>query len=249
MRDLIYFSIGNDAAYCDLCNICIKSLQKFGRYEGEYLILLQKGLKPDNKLELQKDNIFHIEGNVFGNKFRIFEYSKINEYDRIMYIDCDTFFTNNVYNIFNKIDQNFLTCDHNSKDFLMDNEYCGEELFNNDEKKFVHDNKLTGLNSGMFGFRPSNKNIDVLKLACEKQKICRKGWDQPAFNYAILKSGKYDIIENIVHYKDSSDHEDNLKKEMESSINDGIIFWHFCGGPGVSYLKYDKMIIAAELLR
>jgi lipopolysaccharide biosynthesis glycosyltransferase len=108
--NLIYSCIFFNEEYIELLDLLLKSFAIFGNCDEntKYLIIC------DPKFETKIYQIFlslKIKGFVWSiklstmfeacySRLKIFEYSDINKYDKILYLDCDILITNNLSNIF-----------------------------------------------------------------------------------------------------------------------------------------------------
>ncbi len=256
MSDLIYFTIGNNIQYYDMWNICFESLIKYGKYKGGYWILLSEDVKSlsegfnrhNGKIKLLKS---HGMLESAANKFRVFEYTDVSKYDRVLYLDCDILVINSIYTILDAIKDGFLvkeTCNG-----TMCHKFLGGDIFNKQEKEKINRDNVKGVNSGIFGFKPTPENLAVLRLAYSvaKNSPPNECLEQPSFNYALYKTGEYigGLSNMVFNNVDSSLYEPHIPKQnIQRHIANGVVALHFCGGPGNYKMKYGQMKKVMELI-
>ena len=99
MKNLIYYTIGNNKLFIDLLKKSIHTLNKTD-YDGDLLIItdfkeeILKQIEFKNKIyfyEVNKTNF--IESS--ANKFKIYKFSNVNDYDKIIYCDADVLWLKN----------------------------------------------------------------------------------------------------------------------------------------------------------
>jgi hypothetical protein len=112
MKNLIYFCAFFNEGYIDLSKLLMKSIIHFGNINSNTTDILMM-TSQDFKIKIEKDELikklnvkFHIiEANSLYeacySRLRIFEYEKIDDYYKILYIDTDVLFLNDINEIFN----------------------------------------------------------------------------------------------------------------------------------------------------
>lgn len=254
MLDLIYFTIGNHIRYYDMWDICFRSLMKYGKYKGDYRLLLSDTLPLDTKMSIPTEKVRKLPcKNIMDsatNKLMIFNQEDIHKYDRVLYLDCDMIVINDIYKILDMIGNDFLV---RETTVTMCESFLGGDILDKKEKAFVKKNNILGVNSGIFGFKPTLANLNVLKFAYETTKKSPPNacLEQPSFNYAILKTNKCDRkLKNFVfNNNNSSLYEKNIsKQEIQNHIKNGVVVLHFCGGPGNYKDKYGQMRLVSQMI-
>ena len=113
MKNLLYFCIFYNEKYLILGDLLLKSLSIFGKIDKSKTDILLCTSR--EFMEKFKDNkyvkelgvkFFVFEANnlyeACSARLNIFNYEKINDYNKILYIDTDILITDNLNNIFNK---------------------------------------------------------------------------------------------------------------------------------------------------
>jgi lipopolysaccharide biosynthesis glycosyltransferase len=117
-KNLIYYTIFFDKGYIELLNKSILTILKHGKVNFDLLLITDEATK--EKIELQpfikkikpkylllKTPMDGVEASQY--KTRIFEYSEINDYRNILFLDCDIICLKDVNTIFNsKLEDNLL---------------------------------------------------------------------------------------------------------------------------------------------
>ena len=108
-KTLIYSCVFFNQKYIDLIHLLLKSYKLFGNAPNEvdYLIICSPHFQKD--IQAIFDTL-HIKGIIWSldlktkfeagySRLQIFEYSNINQYKKILYLDCDILVTNSISNI------------------------------------------------------------------------------------------------------------------------------------------------------
>jgi len=235
MKKLIYFTLGNNPNYIRLSELCINSLYKMN-YDGDFLFItdlkdeLLKNIKFKSTpffIPISKSNLLESS----SNKLKLYEFNNISDYDKIIFSDLDILWVSDPNIIFNQInDDEFYMSNENS---LMSEEWWGAKILNDDEKNFINNNKINGVNAGIFGLTKKmvphlEKMDDFFKKNIHLSNICL---EQPFLNVYLFRNKIYNTKLN--DYVSHNGY--NLKNY------DGVAL-HFAGGPGNFEIKYQKMI-------
>lgn len=266
MSNLIYFNIGGNIKWVECLKLCVESLEKWGKYTQDYLIII-----PDNftvnpsifKEEIKRLNVFGSkEAKIFSpsvlkcqkcplnpvfGRFAVYQYEDIKKYDKVLYMDIDIIAINMINDIFYHINNKISV--YNEWGLMTDHtNYWGNTLLSSDEKNDVIKNNIFGINSGLFGFVPSTENLNTLKYVCDigtNPNAITCVVDQPSFNYALYKTKNYEalftnFVSNRVHI--------NNKTELQKHIDDKKVLLHF-NGNGIfnAEKKYNIMKIIKDL--
>lgn len=166
MKNLIYYTIGNNKLFIDLLKKSIHTLNKTD-YDGDLLIItdfkeeILKQIEFKNKIyfhEVNKTNF--IESS--ANKFKIYKFSNVNDYDKIIYCDADVLWLKNPNLLYEKIveDKIYVANERHNLSTKYYNYNMTEE-----ELKLINENNLKGFSAGFFGF---NKNcLEIFKILDE----------------------------------------------------------------------------------
>lgn len=112
MKNLIYFCAFFNEGYIELSKLLMSSMVKYGNINDntDILMITSNNFKKkieDNDLVKKLNLKFHIiEVNNLPeacySRLRIFEFEKISEYKKILYVDTDVLFLNDINEILNK---------------------------------------------------------------------------------------------------------------------------------------------------
>jgi hypothetical protein len=235
MKKLIYFTLGNNLQYLNIAKLCVLSLQKFN-YNGDFLFitnikdLIIENIKFNNNvyfMEVPVDGLFSSS----ANKLKLYNFERVNEYDKIIFSDLDILFTNNPDIIFDEIIEDKFYVSNESE--LMSAEWWGARLLDQIEKNKINENNIMGINAGFFAF---NKNMvnhleKIEHFLKNNISLSNECLEQPFFNVYLHRNSLYDnkLTKYVSHSGYSLD-----------SFN-GVVL-HFAGGPGNYEIKYRKMI-------
>lgn len=164
MNDLIYFVIGGNPDYVQLLRYCIHTIRCFPE-NNVYDILVMcdesyvKNLEglPINYIYVTQTNHNHVQASM--RKVEIFDFPKIHEYDRVLYLDCDIVICGPLRPVFDKLqnmEKLYVVPEHTYMEahslvyyHRMDRPYTRELL-----DTFAKE-KIYVFNAGQFGFRVS----------------------------------------------------------------------------------------------
>jgi hypothetical protein len=166
-----------------------------------------------------------------SNKLKIYQFQNIEDYDKIIYSDLDILWLSNPDTIFNEIVEDKIYVSNEIE--LMSEEWWGGNILNENEKQFIKENNIKGINSGIFGFNKImiNHLKNIEEFLYQNQNLINDCLEQPFFNVYLFRNNLYDNILNkcICHYGYNMDY------------YDGTVL-HFAGGPGNFEHKYNKII-------
>jgi lipopolysaccharide biosynthesis glycosyltransferase len=112
MKNLIYFCAFFNEGYIELSKLLMSSIIHFGNINSDTTDILMM-TSQEFRLKVEKDELFEklnvkfhiVEANSLYeacySRLRIFEYDKINDYDKILYIDTDVLFLSDINEVFN----------------------------------------------------------------------------------------------------------------------------------------------------
>jgi len=235
MKNLIYFTLGNNTNYVKLADLCIKSLY-MNDYNGDFLFITNMKNEVLNQINFKKEPFFLklnqtnlLESS--SNKLKIFKFDKIQDYDRIIFSDLDILWTKNPQMLFDMIEEDFFYV--SSEPHLMSEKWWGGDILGQDEKRIIEETQTKGLNAGLFGFNTNMlthiKNIDTFLNT--NLNLVNPCLEQPFFNVYLFRNNLYKKnFDKLVSH---------LGYNTENF--DGVVL-HFAGGPGNFEVKYEKMI-------
>jgi len=126
MKKLIYTVCMGSDKYVDMLNMCLYSLVKNGKFEGDIVVLCDFD-EFDNMYEIRSDNLkfINIKNDVENLKIwgmpkiawyaktTIFDYVNRNDYNEIMYLDIDTIVNGDILPIFEQLKEYPIFVQHN----------------------------------------------------------------------------------------------------------------------------------------
>lgn len=200
MKSLIYLGVFLNRDYVDLLQLCLKSMDKFGKKpeEADVIVFTTEELKPDVETAIRKltyaVKIHTIEGittvrDAVGDKFRIFDYINCFEYERILYLDSDVL-------IGSSIDVLFTMSLKNDTVYAMKEGTLNDKWFCQGFFDFTKvDGSTPSVNSGIYLFKPSNtlKTLFANMYADFKsQRVPNAFNEQAYFAYHLFVNKCYD---------------------------------------------------------
>jgi lipopolysaccharide biosynthesis glycosyltransferase len=180
-------------------------------------------------MDVEKSNLFQSS----ANKFKIYQFDKVTDYDKIIFCDCDVIFTRNPQILFDLINDDKI---YVANEVLsMATEYYDYNLTEEDIQKIKAD-KLEGFSAGFFGFNSNCIHIFEL-LDNEISKITKapKTLEQPVFVSYLFKNNLYSTaFNNLVSH---------LGREYGRNDKDilDLVVFHFAGIVGNYFDKYTLM--------
>lgn len=200
MKNLIYFTLFGNKDYLNLVNLLAISFKLFGNCKEniDFMVITSNDFVSEintifNKLSFEIDFFIIDHGHDFlfllSSRVLIFEYEKINKYNKILYIDTDILITNDIYKMFDFSLENKL---YTLMEGVIGDIYHGCEFFDFN----IYDKNISGFTTGILLF---NNCIEIKKLFqiilndikdnIENNKIKPVAFDQAFFNYhAITKN-------------------------------------------------------------
>ena len=244
-RPLIYFSaFGQDESY-EMLSLCISSFSKFGRYDGDYLIITDRSrasivsllyFVPPSRIHV----INHLAVDVIdmvSARFRLAEVARFDAYQPILYSDFDIICNADIAPFLERI---FRTADICLRtEGLIELVPYGWPLIEADAH--APRRSALGFNSGVIGFRNVESvrsifSMVVNSLHCHLShglsRHAFEAYDQPVANYVFnkLRSFNSEVCDDYVHPWPPLDFEDIRGR--------GLV--HFCGGVGSEH-KIDRV--------
>jgi len=241
MNNLIYTTIGYDVKWFNVIKLLLKSLSKCSSpYTFDFLIIC------DNNLYTHINN--HIKTNSYNglniklyclpfnssrpdiasiNKLRVFDWSEIDSYNKIMFVDGDILCNTNMNTFFNnKMEDNILyvykECDTMDK---HENLYWGLQNYTREELETFALYQIYPFNCGLFLFNNTNEMKDdfhnILNMieTYEKEYFYEQSFMNYYFNkkrnvnYTIFTKDNYKLFPDlhteydnmIIHFTGASD--------------------------------------------
>ena len=163
MKNLVYYVIGGSAEYAQLLELSIKSVRNFNEYDILVMCDADYSVHISHlpvKLRITEKNYTPVQASI--RKVDIFSYDHIDEYDNIMYIDCDTIITGSLQPIFDTITPGHLHVFNEYTDsFGHDAIYYSraDKPYSQEVLSMFKTNNISVFNCGQFCF----KNCESMK--------------------------------------------------------------------------------------
>lgn len=246
MKKLVYYSFNED--YIDIFLISIKSLLKNINHEDtDILVITNEYCRNDINVR-NLPVIFHItnQKSSFESaamRFSIYQFEKILDYEKILYLDTDTIIIKHIDLVFDSMveieiytNQGYLSeLSHPSYTFGLTDQELNLIKF---ENRF-------GINSGIFGFHISKLELfkDLVNFIDENKYLNLKLYEQPFFGTFLLRNNPtYLQLGDPLNTPNSNkviinnESLTNIYKEINS-----LVILHFAGNIG-NY-NYKKKIM------
>jgi hypothetical protein len=197
-KNLLYMCVFNNKDYVELLKILLVSLKLFSRLDGiDILVLTSEHLFPlinniseliDTPISMKVCTFTELHECICA-RFTIFDYSHINQYEKILYIDTDIIVQNDIMKLFDiDIEDKIYALPEGT----IEHEYHGGWFFDFENI----DKNTTGMNSGILYFRNTETARTIFKNINEHTKKMRDAnetmpvtVDQPFLNYHAIKNG------------------------------------------------------------
>jgi lipopolysaccharide biosynthesis glycosyltransferase len=241
MKKLIFITVFNNINYVRMLSLLVKSIYIYGNIDEKTSILIYTSTNFKNLIEKSKfysDKIHFFINDTYNTvdsackaRLDLFDYSLIDNYNKILYLDTDILIQKNINFIFNLIEENKIyaygegNITNDKYDF-----FGGITLFKNEHHNFED---KTAFNSGVLLFNNclEIKNLfQIIKTHILTNKTATFN-DQP---YIVYNAKKYNLINNTVL---------NSYIELTNQYpktNKPIL--HISGGPGIYKNKLNIML-------
>lgn len=231
-KNLVYYSVGIDKAYCELLKISVSKLDVFNLNQ-DVLIITDLKYYEENLKNYERPNVKYlfIENNtpndVAFNRLQIFK-TDLSEYENLMYMDVDVWANINLERIFSLCVDNKLYAaveDYNFQNHYREPFSLGN--YTSDDILFFEEEKIHTFNSGLMMFKNSRTMKyhfdDVLSLRELYPK--NQFTEQPYINYYFNRHNLVDtetIVPNANFYY-------IVDENYNDTINPNNNFFHFIG--------------------
>jgi lipopolysaccharide biosynthesis glycosyltransferase len=232
-------------SYIDLLELLIKSIYikaNINKNTTDILIITSSEFKPDIETRLSHFDLpiqyYILNLNTLFEagcaRLNIFNYTDIDKYNNILYLDTDILINDDINTLFNfDIDANKL---YALEEATIGGEYWGREFF--DFSKY--NRSESAFTSGILLFKNSKSIISLfndIKQHINEYIYINKNsipvcLDQPFIVYNA-------IIQNKYNNKLLS----GYAKNNPMNVSPTMIIYHFPGGPGHYESKFDKMTV------
>lgn len=255
MLNLIYYTVGIqkkdvNSNYIDLLYMNIDSL---GRtlidVDNTHILIIT-----DEKTKKEITNVikspfkidfhivtFEILEECIINKLKIYQYEKINQYDKILYCDVDILWNSSPDVIFDcvKEDKIYISLEGGSK--LMNNSLFGGKLITDEECKDIKSNIIQGMNTGFFVFKSKMSYVfeNIYKYMKDNIDKINVVVEQPYMNVYLYRNKCYSIeTTKYINHQSILDNPFNLHIRR---VDTPLI--HFACCPGDFLTKHQIMSV------
>ena len=237
MKKLIYFTFGNNPKFLKLLDLCVKSLNKTN-YNGDLLVITDQADAVKKEIKFQH-NVHYLEvppadlEQSSANKFKIYQFEHINDYDKIIYCDLDFLWSGSPDILFDLITEDKIYIAQEPG--LLSLGYYNAGL-TQEEVDFVAENQVLGFSAGFFGFKSSMIYVfQELDELFKKNTIKAHCLEQPTFVTYLFRKNLFDsAFNNIVIHTGYYFVRNKLKA-------DNVVAVHFSGKVGDFYHKHQLM--------
>lgn len=195
MKGLVYYVIGDNPEYAKLLKYSINTLRCYIENDKyDILIMCDESYLPNvkdfpvNHIAVTKPNLNSVSASL--RKVEIFDFHGINNYDKILYLDCDTVICGSLDPIFDIISNpDLLYVSNESKDI---EDFIKYPYFQRKDKQYdelvLEIFKQKGIfpfNAGQFGFCVSNimkYHFNNLKRECGSYNVNEHFYEQSFMN-------------------------------------------------------------------
>lgn len=232
-RDLIYLAYGGNN-YTKVADLCLNSLKKYISEQDniDILVLTDKNTIVNHNL------VYRLDKKVHPSMFRnyIYDYPNINNYDKILYIDCDVLAINNIKTLFQeniKYERLYVI---QQGDFQND---MTTGLLKFTDEKIIEMTKNNSLPfySGQFFFR----NCNVMKYYFIKLHEMHDIYFKPSIIYIDQKIINYNFNVNLISCAEILGKYFTMFAKSSTKPKKDTIFLHFCGYFFNSNYKISEM--------
>lgn len=243
--NLVYFTVGGHPDYINLLQFCLETLHENCDMTNTFIMVMcdEKYLPYVNKLKetnqiddimVTADNNNHIETSM--KKVRIFEYSRIWEFEKVLFLDCDIIILKDIIaNLMSNIEDEeklyvFTESTIHTLPFHSFLDYTDEQL------QFFKDNNIRPFNCGQFAFRVTEPIYHLFSKVCDlvNERTTNYFYEQSHMNYVFnLANATISLLNNYFELA-------NIFNSSKSNQN--VI--HFAYGNVPFTFKLEKMKLA-----
>lgn len=163
---LVYYTHGYEDLYLDIMKLSIKTLRD-NTDMSNIDILVMSDNKYVERIKSEIENVYILPMNdskrpdeASMHKLNIFDFSKIYEYEAVMFIDSDILVYMDVGKLLEKVVRSdvFYVCTEKIEGDEHKSIIHSLLKYTDEEYKFLTDNNIIGLNAGCFLLKPSKEN-------------------------------------------------------------------------------------------
>lgn len=218
-RNLIYCCVFYNKDYFKLLDLLLKSMKVYSTQTFDFLVMTSPEFEPEVK---KMAETLKLELKIFSQDFKtifqaacarlfIFDYPKLSEYEKILYLDTDIIIKGNLAQVFALPIEDLL---HGISSGNIGSQNFGSQFFDFG----TMDRNLAGINSGTLLFFNSEnmKNLfgrmrKHIKQFTDEGKQVPYCMDQPFINYHAIKDSLYNstLLNPLVSLFEGNDTVDN----------------------------------------
>jgi lipopolysaccharide biosynthesis glycosyltransferase len=214
IKNLIYFTLNFDIKYIDLFFHCVKSIVKSNDVlDFDLLVICPKAFETEILQRIESESIdlhglnihfFNVSEAASGidasmNKLLIYQWDKINDYRRVLFLDVDILVVKSLYSIFNDtIDSNKLySTIYMLSDHLHQTGFHRLVRYDMSKMQEFKDNSIYAFNAGQFMFVNSERmlkhleNVNWLTKEWPGEYFFEQSFLNHYFNYYLLSNSNY----------------------------------------------------------
>ena len=237
MKNLIYYTVGFISFYEDLFIMSLNSLEKFYNNDFEILVICNETNKLGIEKKLDSKIPVHFltvdcpqKRDSSQNKLKIHRFDKLNEYEKVIFCDCDILWFDSPNKIFDVIEPNKIN--FSEENGYITDQYWGLKLLNHDEIVEYKKRPVKGVNAGFFSFYSNMGNIfseidNFMNQNIFKINVC---WEQPYLNVYLHRN---DLISRTLN--------NHINHHVKDNDIPNKTVSHFSGSPGAGKGKLNKM--------
>ena len=206
MRKLIYSCVFNNEKYLTLLFLLLESIQLYGNLDentdfliytsSEFVNIIKKNPLYNEKIIFFTNDNYNSINLALRARLDIFDYSEINNYDKILYLDTDILILKDINPIFDLIEENVIYAlkEGNLIDDKHSYMYGGLALFTEEEIENYEDKScFTSCTMVFNNCHEINNLFKIIKRHIIQRKVEFGTGDQP---YIVYNAKKYNLINN-----------------------------------------------------
>lgn len=252
-RNLVYFTINTDKEYLSLLRICIRSIIKNASDLSniDFLIIGDSwDVYQSLRSEFGKTKFYYhqvrtprngVEASM--NKLHIFDFPFSIDYQKILFLDCDIIFNQDIQRIFaTKIDDSKLysVIHEGVHDSTLNTKFHNITKYTNEVVWSLFKGGITGFNAGQFLMLGSEKmkrhfgNINLIRSLWQNEYFFEQSFLNTYFNYNFASDTKV-LDDFFCLYYIGDNHMDSLTLDKSKNV-------HYAGDPcnGSTKLEFLK---------
>ena len=212
-KNLIYFTLFNDPAYVEVLNICLKSIDKNTPTKNfDVLIITDEATKPLLS-QLQVLSSFNVKYLLQGQitdpiaasaqKLRITEFTEINDYKKILFLDADILLFGDINSFFiDDIEDNYLDVVKVDGGNPVSTNHS-LKFFDETELNYIMNNRILPFNAGHFLFNNTKKMQEHFNVVYWLYLVWPGAYfyEQSFMNYyfnIFVKNTKFNVIDKYI---------------------------------------------------